>query len=156
MYNCVSIWALNQVEWPRPIRSELHVESLKRLKHAVHDEWLGTLLMSRIKIVLNCHNRGITVNMYSADILDIGFPCMRSILYTWSCAIQTLVGICRDEWLGTLLMSRIKIVLNCHNHGITVNIYSADILDIGFPCMRSILYTWSCAIQTLVGICHDR
>ena len=31
--------------------------------------------------------------MYSADILDIEFPCMRSILYTWSCAVQTLVGI---------------------------------------------------------------
>ena len=44
MYNCVSIWAPNQVEWPRPIRSELHVESLKRPKHAVHDEWLGSFL----------------------------------------------------------------------------------------------------------------
>ena len=37
------------MEWPRPIRSELHVESLKRPKHAVHDEWLGTFLMTRIK-----------------------------------------------------------------------------------------------------------
>ena len=55
---CVSIWTPNQVEWPRPIRSELHVESLKRPKHAVHDEWLETLLMTRIKktIVLNTHN----------------------------------------------------------------------------------------------------
>ena len=31
------------------IRSELLVESLKRLKHAVHDEWLVTFLMTRIK-----------------------------------------------------------------------------------------------------------
>ena len=37
------------VEWPRPVRSELHVESLKRPKHAVRNEWLGTLLMTRIK-----------------------------------------------------------------------------------------------------------
>ena len=48
---CVSIWAPNQVEWPRPIRSELHVESLKRPKHAVHDEWLGILLMTRINSI---------------------------------------------------------------------------------------------------------
>ena len=46
---CVNIWTPNQVEWPRPIRSELHVESLKRPKHAVHNEWLGTLLTTRIK-----------------------------------------------------------------------------------------------------------
>ena len=54
----VSVWAPDQVEWPRPIRSELHVESLKRPKHAVHDEWLGTLLMARIKTirVFNTHN----------------------------------------------------------------------------------------------------
>ena len=31
-------WAPNQVDWPRPIRSELHVVSLKRPKHAVHEE----------------------------------------------------------------------------------------------------------------------
>ena len=28
LYNCVSIWAPNQVKWPRPIRSELHVKNL--------------------------------------------------------------------------------------------------------------------------------
>ena len=27
-----------QVEWPRPVQSELRVGSLKRPKHAVHDE----------------------------------------------------------------------------------------------------------------------
>ena len=47
-------WTPKQVEWPRPIRS------LKRLKHAVHDERLGTFLMTRIKIVFNSHNSGIT------------------------------------------------------------------------------------------------
>ena len=41
MYNCASIWAPNQVEWPRPIRSELYVENLKRPKHTVHDEMVG-------------------------------------------------------------------------------------------------------------------
>ena len=45
----VYILAPHQVEWPRPIRSKLHVESLKRPKHAVHDEWLGTFLMTIIK-----------------------------------------------------------------------------------------------------------
>ena len=52
---CVNFWAPNQVEWPRPIRSELHVESLKRPKHAVHNEWLGTLLMTRIKRIFTVH-----------------------------------------------------------------------------------------------------
>ena len=60
MYNCVSIWAPNQVEWPHSIRSQLDVESLKRPKHAVHNECLGTLLMTRIKIVFNSHDRSIT------------------------------------------------------------------------------------------------
>ena len=49
---CVNIWAPNKVEWPRLTMSELselHVESLKKPKHAVHDEWLGTLRMTRIK-----------------------------------------------------------------------------------------------------------
>ena len=63
---CVNIWAANQVEWPRPIRSELHVESLKRPKHAVHDEWLGILLMTRIKT--------------NILLLGIEFYCTKSIL----------------------------------------------------------------------------
>ena len=46
---CVGVWTPGQVEWPRPVGSELHVGSLKRPKHAVHNEWLGTLLMTRIK-----------------------------------------------------------------------------------------------------------
>ena len=29
---------IKQVEWPRPVHSELRVGSLKRPKHAVHDE----------------------------------------------------------------------------------------------------------------------
>ena len=37
-HNCVSVWPPNQVEWPHLIKSELHVESLKRLKRAVHGE----------------------------------------------------------------------------------------------------------------------
>ena len=78
MYSCVSIWAPNQVEWACPIRSELHVEILKRPKHAIHGEWLGTLLMTRTKIASNSHK--CRYNMYSADILVIEFPCMRSIL----------------------------------------------------------------------------
>ena len=60
MYNYVSIWAPNQVKWPRPIWSELHVKILKRPKHAVHDKWLRALLMTRVKIVFNSHNCGIT------------------------------------------------------------------------------------------------
>ena len=99
MYNCGSVWTPNQVEWPRPIRSELHVESLKRPKHAVHDEWLGTLLMTRIKIIVfNTHNFCVVcIILYLAGILllGIGFPCTKSILYAWSYTIQTLyVGMC--------------------------------------------------------------
>ena len=52
---CVSIWAPGRVEWPRPIRSELHVESLKRPKHAVRNERLGTLLMTRIGWIITVH-----------------------------------------------------------------------------------------------------
>jgi len=32
------VWTPNQVEWSRPIWSVLHVGSLKRPKHAVHEE----------------------------------------------------------------------------------------------------------------------
>ena len=46
---CVNVWAPGRVEWPRPVGSELHVESLERPKHAVRDEWLGTLLVTRVK-----------------------------------------------------------------------------------------------------------
>ena len=38
MYNRVSIWAPKQVEYPCAIRSELHVGSLKKPKHAAHGE----------------------------------------------------------------------------------------------------------------------
>ena len=57
---CVSIWTPNQVEWPRPIRSELP-------KHAVHDEWLGTFLMiSIIESVdsISRYERGFPLTQY--------------------------------------------------------------------------------------------
>ena len=37
---CIN-WTPKQVEWTHPIRNELYVEGLKRLKNAVHNEWLG-------------------------------------------------------------------------------------------------------------------
>ena len=46
-----------QVEWPRPFRSVLYVGSLKRPKHAVHDEGLGTPLMTRFKFVIRNVNQ---------------------------------------------------------------------------------------------------
>ena len=97
MYNCVSIRAANQVEWPRPIRSELHVESLKRPKRAVHDEWLGTLLMTRIKNYSIPHQQ-LLCSLYLVNILllGIGFPRTKSILYTWTGHIsyKLHVGMC--------------------------------------------------------------
>ena len=83
MYNCVSIWTPNQVEWPSSIRSELHVERLKKPKHAVHDGWLGTFLMIRIKIVFNSHKKWY--NMYSTDILVIEFPYGKHTIYMIMC-----------------------------------------------------------------------
>ena len=75
---CVSIWTPNQVKWPRPIRSELHVESLKRPKHAVHDEWLGTLLMTRIKNY-SIQYPQLLCNLYLVKILLLGieFLCIK-------------------------------------------------------------------------------
>ena len=86
----VSIWTPNQ-EWPHPIRGELHVESLNRPKHAVHNEWLGTFLMTRIKNYSIQHPQ-LLCNLYLVSILllDIEFLCTKNILYTWSYTIQTL------------------------------------------------------------------
>ena len=90
---CVSIWTPNQVEWPRPIRNELHVESLKRPKHVVHDEWLGTVLMTRIKNYSIQHPQ-LMCSLYLVNILllaiGIKFLCTKSLLYTWSYTIQSL------------------------------------------------------------------
>ena len=77
------------MEWPRLIRSELHVESLKRPKHAVHEEWLGTLLMTRTKYSAQ-HPQLYCEIGHSASILDIGLPCTIGTLYTWSYTVQTL------------------------------------------------------------------
>ena len=95
MYNCVSIWAPNQVMWPHPIRSELHVESLKRPKHAVHDEWLGTLLMTRIKNYSTQHPQ-LLCSLYLVNILLLGieFPCTKSILIYMVIYHTDSVGIC--------------------------------------------------------------
>ena len=91
MYNCVSIWAPNQVEWLHPIRSELHVEILKRPKHAVHNEWSGTLMMTRIKNYSIQHPQ-LLCSLYLVSILLLGIelPCTKSILYKWSYIIHTL------------------------------------------------------------------
>ena len=67
----MSVWAPDRVEWPRPVRSELHVESLGRPKHAVRSEWLGTLLMTRIGWVFAVHR-------------PHGYAVGRGVLYyTW-------------------------------------------------------------------------
>ena len=90
----VSIWAPHQVEWPRPIRSELHVESLKRPKHAVHNEWLGAFLMTRIKNYSIQHPQLLcSLDLVNILLLGVEFLCTKSILYAWSYTIQT-VGIC--------------------------------------------------------------
>ena len=41
-----------QVEWPRLFWSVLHVRSLKRPKHAVHNERSGTPLMTRVSVAM--------------------------------------------------------------------------------------------------------
>ena len=81
------------MEWPFPIRSELHVESLKRPKHAVHDEWLGTLLMTRIKNYSIKKNTQLLFSLDLVNILLLGieFLCAKGILYTWSYTVQTLL-----------------------------------------------------------------
>ena len=38
------------MEWPRLFWSVLHVGSLKRPKHAVHNEGSGTPLMTRVSV----------------------------------------------------------------------------------------------------------
>ena len=79
---------------PRPIRSELHVGSLKKSKHAIHDELLGTLLITRIQIIVFNSNNYLC-SLYSAGILllGIGFPCTKSTLYTVIYHTK-FVGIC--------------------------------------------------------------
>ena len=60
------------MEWPHPIRSELLVESLKRPKPAAHNEWLGTILMTRIKMTL----------LPVAKVL-LGLLCKINKLHNW-------------------------------------------------------------------------
>ena len=76
----MSIWPPNQVESPRPIRSELHVECLKRLKHAVHNEWFGTFLMTIIKNYSILHPQHLC-NLYLVNILLLVVlsPCTKRI-----------------------------------------------------------------------------
>ena len=93
---CVSIWSPNQVEWPHSIRSELHVENLKRPKHAVHDDWLGTLLMTRIK-TYNIPHPQLLCSLDLVNILLLyryRIPlCRRHAVYMVICHTNS-VGMC--------------------------------------------------------------
>ena len=98
------------MEWPYPIRSEQHVESLKSPKHAVHDEWLGALLMTQIKSVV--YSTNIQGNH---DIKRPKAPCYTDAKrYTPLTINQMKMGIRLTE--DKLACFTTIIVYFCNNH----------------------------------------